>query len=219
MTLTERYPTYLADLLRGNRTGCAQTVRDLLAAGVPVPTLYTDLFRASLYEIGELWQTNRISVATEHLATAITEMVMSLVVGPVLFGQERVGRSLVVSCVANEYHQIGGRMVADHAELHGWDTYFLGADVPLPDLLSLLDEKKPDLLALSLAFKENLPSLRASLTAVRRQQPDLPVWLGGQGLVANGATVAAEFPGMRCFAGLEPFTAALDEFARAPRAA
>ena len=34
-------------------------------------------------------------------------------------------------------------MVADIMESHGWDAWFLGADTPLEDLLSLLQDKQP----------------------------------------------------------------------------
>ncbi len=61
------YDDYLAALLRGDRAQCKRIVHELLADGMPVRTLYTDVFGASLYREGELWESNRISVATEHL--------------------------------------------------------------------------------------------------------------------------------------------------------
>ena len=42
-----------------------------------IPDIYRDVFQDALYEIGTLWETNQISVAEEHMGTAITQYVMS----------------------------------------------------------------------------------------------------------------------------------------------
>ncbi len=93
-------------------------------------SLYMDLFQRSLYAVGELWELNKISVAREHLATAITESLLNLVY-PRLFENTPTGKKVVVSCAANELHQIGGKIVADFFELNGWESHFLGANTPV----------------------------------------------------------------------------------------
>ena len=173
------YRNYLTALLAGDRAACAPVVQDLLAEGVGLKTLYVQLFQRSLYQIGELWEHQRVSVAVEHLATAITERMLTLVQGQVFGGQPR-DRTIIVACVADEYHQLGGRMIADFCELRGWRGYFLGANTPLPDLLSLIAARRPTLLGLSLSVYFNLPALLKALDAVRGAHPDLPILIGGQ---------------------------------------
>ncbi len=177
--MIEIYPDYLHALLAGDQDQCRRMVRTLIENGIPVHTLYTDYFQRSLYQVGELWEGNRISVADEHLATAITESLMPETY-PVLFGADHIGRSAVVSCVANEYHQIGGKMVADTFEMHGWNSYFLGANTPVADLLALVAAKKPDVVALSLTVFFGLGHLLDAISALGEAFPALPVWVGGQ---------------------------------------
>jgi methanogenic corrinoid protein MtbC1 len=43
-------------------------------------------------------------------------------------------------------------MIADIFELNGWDGYFLGANMPVHELIKFIDDKKPDLLDLSLSI-------------------------------------------------------------------
>lgn len=117
------YPQYLQLLLEGNRQGCRQLVSALLAQQVPIKRLYLKLFQRALYQVGDLWAQGAVSVAKEHLATAITESMLTLVY-PTLFRQPRCGRKAVVACVANEYHQLGAKMVADIIETKGWDGFF-----------------------------------------------------------------------------------------------
>lgn len=39
--------------------------------------LYETIIKKALYEVGELWEYNKISVATEHLASAIVEGILN----------------------------------------------------------------------------------------------------------------------------------------------
>jgi methanogenic corrinoid protein MtbC1 len=122
---------------------------------------------------------NQISVATEHLATANTEMLFGTIYEQISFPEHR-NRKVVVSCTPNEYHQIGGRMVADIFEMNGWETSFLGANTPPSALLSMIEEKKPDLVALSLTVYFGMSELFLLIEKIRERFPMLPLLVGGQ---------------------------------------
>ena len=64
-------------------------MQELVSADTQVKHLYTDLFQRSQYRVGELWESQRISVAVEHLATAITERMLTLVHPQVFSGTAR----------------------------------------------------------------------------------------------------------------------------------
>jgi methanogenic corrinoid protein MtbC1 len=115
----ESYERYLEGLLTGDRQRCQECFEQWLAATPELRTVYEDLVQRSLYAVGEMWERGKVSVATEHLATAISESLLNLAY-PRLFAAPRVARSVVVTCVANEHHPIGGKMVADLFELRGW---------------------------------------------------------------------------------------------------
>ena len=172
--------------------------------GSELKDLYLNLFQRSLYQVGELWEQHRISVAVEHLATAITERVM-MIAQPLIFSGPVRDRSIIIGCVADEYHQLGGRMVADLAEFHGWRGHFLGASTPLEGLLKMIDERKPDLLWLSLSVYFNLPALLKALDAVSGSFPGLPVLVGGQAFCSRwGGTAALQgYSDVRCIATLD----------------
>lgn len=173
------YDTYLELLLCGKRKQCLDIVNDLVQRNAPLKSIYLGLFERSMYQVGELWETNQVSVAVEHIATAITENALNLIY-PIIFSAEHCGRKAIISCIANEYHQIGGKMVADIFELHGWDGYFLGANSPVKDMLRLIEEKQPDLVCLSLTLFANFPELIRHITTLRGIYPYLPILVGGQ---------------------------------------
>lgn len=190
------YREYLALLLEGNKSECARIVGGLIAQKIDLETLYTFLFKRSLYEIGDMWADNKVSVATEHLCTAITEGLMTQAY-PIIFSQARNGKRAVVACVAKEYHQIGARMIADILELYGWDTYFLGSNVPLEGLIKMIEEQRPDLLCLSLSLSENFQSLDSTIAEVRVKWAGLPIFIGGKAFEFLPSTILAPYKNVK----------------------
>lgn len=92
-------------------------------------SIYLEVLQPVQREIGNLWQTNEVSVAQEHYCTAATQLIMGRLY-PYLHLAPRNGKRVVVACVGGELHEVGARMVADILEMEGWDSYYLGANTP-----------------------------------------------------------------------------------------
>lgn len=179
---TEHLKTaFLKNLLSGNRSACSEITREYLDINPSIEDLYEDLFRVSLYMVGTLWETNKISVATEHMATAITEGLLNELYEQII-SQKRYPKSVVLACVENEKHQVGIKMVGDIFEKNGWESFFLGAGLPTGELIRFINQSNPTLLAVSLSVYFNLPNLLKMLTALRSAFPDLPIIVGGQAI-------------------------------------
>lgn len=196
------YSNYLKALLAGEREDCNRIVNRLLSEDISIPELYTNLFQRSLYEVGELWEFHKISVAVEHLATSITESLMALTY-PQLFNRPPSSRSAIVSCASNEYHQVGGRMVADILEMHGWHAYFLGPNTPTSDMLELIGEKRPDMIALSLSVYFNMPNLLQGVCEIRREFDEIPIIVGGQAFRWGGREALTQYGNVALVSSLD----------------
>ncbi|MBV5298689.1 MAG: cobalamin-dependent protein [Rhodoferax sp.] len=201
------YQRYLAALLAGDRPGCADLLQGQLAAGVPLKQIYLDLMQRAMYEIGTLWERNLVSVATEHLASATTEVLLALLY-PRLFSQAHKDRRALIACVPQEYHQIGARMVADFFELHGWHGFSLGANTPSADLLRSIALHDPDVVGLSMSLLFHRAQLEAMIESVSNAYPALDLLLGGRAFQGDGAGCQAwqelttAYPRLRYFASL-----------------
>ena len=173
------YHEYLKALLAGDRARCTTIAQGLLDRGVDARDLYLNLFQRALYEVGSLWEEHKISVAVEHLATAITERLLTLAHSRIFSGPRRK-RSVLIACAPGEHHQLGGRMVADLFEMYGWQGDFLGANLLVSDLLNMVTARKPDMLGLSVSLDCNLPAMLAAVDAITSAHPELPILVGGQ---------------------------------------
>jgi methanogenic corrinoid protein MtbC1 len=185
MIASDQYQRYQDALLAGERQDCARIVQNLLASDTPLVEIYTELFQRSLYEVGKLWEGNRISVAVEHMATAITESLLVLLY-PRVFAAPRKPNRAVISCGVNEYHQVGAKIVADTFEMHGWRTTFLGANTPADALLDTVQRERPNLVGLSLSIYFNLPGFLGLARELRKRHPGLILVAGGQAFRHGG---------------------------------
>ena len=136
---------YLEALLGGDRQTASRLLLDAVESGTPLKDIY-QVFQRSQYEIGRLWQMNKITVAQEHYCSAATQLIMSLLY-PRVFNTERIGRTLVAACVQGDLHEIGMRIVANFFELEGWGTSYLGANMPTSGIVDALVQRRPDALA------------------------------------------------------------------------
>ncbi len=178
-TSEEFVSEYLESLLKGDRRNCSNLAHEYLAQNPSVKDLYEEVFKKALYEVGLLWENNKITVATEHIATAITEGILNELFEQIVSGK-KFNKKVVVACVENEQHQVGIKMVADIFELKGWESFFLGTGIPTSELVKFIHEVKPDILAISLSVYYNFASLLKMLGILKAEFPTLQIILGGQ---------------------------------------
>jgi methanogenic corrinoid protein MtbC1 len=172
---------YLAALLAESRRDALDIlVEEGLWLDIPVTSIYLEVLQPVLYEIGRLWRCGRISVVQASLAGEISKVVLAQL-NPYLPCEPNNAKRVVVACVEGEFHDIGAHMIADFLEMAGFDVRFLGANVPTESLVALVEERPPQLLALSATTTSNLATLRRAVEAVNEAaRSRVPVAAGGQ---------------------------------------
>lgn len=170
---------YLEVTINGSGRQADEVVTSAFDHKLTVNEIYLDVFQPTGYAIGKLWQTNQVSVAQEHLVTAIIERQMGDLHSQ--FKPEKTKpKTVVIGAVDRENHRVGVRMVADFFEQDGWTVHYLGAAVPTKTFLAMAREMKADLVGLSSQMVFHL----GAITDFIRQMDDfglsgLPVMVGG----------------------------------------
>jgi MerR family transcriptional regulator, light-induced transcriptional regulator len=172
--------SYMALQLRGERASARALLLDAVADGQTMLNVYQRVLAPAQYRLGELWQRNQISVAREHLATAITASVMAELAATAPRAGS-AGNRVLVTCVEGEFHDLGARMVADLLELDGFVVRFLGASLPTDSLLAMVEEERPHLLVLSVTMLERWSAVRDVVARVRATHGSaVRIVVGGQ---------------------------------------
>jgi MerR family transcriptional regulator, light-induced transcriptional regulator len=171
---------FLTAILSGNRQAALDVIDGALNDGHSHINMYIEVFAESLHRVGELWEMNQVSIAREHMATAITQHGIAMMYPRMEPPQVKRG-SMVVTGVCGEMHQVGANLVADAMEAQGWDVRFLGSDVPPSAVLEVLVESKAQVLCISTTIVANLPAVADLLRTVRgKLQDNAPrIVLGG----------------------------------------
>jgi diguanylate cyclase (GGDEF)-like protein/PAS domain S-box-containing protein len=159
---------YRKAALGGRQKLAQKLMRELLQEGLTLTEASVRLIQPAMVEVGELWQGNRISVAQEHLATAISETVIARAYLQATFAAP-VGRTAILAGVTGNRHTLGLRMVSDAFETIGWDVLYLGGDVPIIDLIRQIDASPVDVLGLSLSLPAHLVVARETAQRLRAE--------------------------------------------------
>ena len=159
---------YLAALLDYDRARAKELIVAALSGGVAVRSLYEHVFTPVQVEVGRLWQVNKISVAEEHYCSAATELIMAQVYVPPPTVQKN-GRRMIGMCATGELHDFGARMLCDLFEMEGWDTTYLGANVPVASAVRMIRARKPEVVAISAAMTNRIGSVGEMVRAIRAQ--------------------------------------------------
>lgn len=183
----ETVEAYLACLDRADQAGAIRLAAELLDAGCSVADVLVDLVAVAQREIGRRWLTGAWSVAQEHAATHVSELVVGAVAarhsGPADRGH------VVMACVEGEWHALAARIVAEVVRAAGWRVTFLGASVPARHLVSYLHQTGPDAVLLSCVQPSRM--VRAARMVEACRSAGVPVVAGGPGFGPDGRWAAA----------------------------
>lgn len=142
-------------VLNGDRRRAEAVIERNLAQGRSFIDTELHIIQPALYRVGLAWQANKVSIAQEHLATAIAQSVM---VQGLLKSEPGPcnGQKALLACVEGNQHAVGLQMVADAYQFAHWDVCYLGANVPTTALIHHVGVSKPALLGPSVSFPHQL---------------------------------------------------------------
>ena len=186
--LSRRY----VDALRVAQPAAAErVVDDALAAGLAPAAIQSLVIEPAMERIGRLWEANALTVADEHLATAISQSVLVRLFDRLTVAPPRSRERVLLAAVEGQHHVLGLRMIADVMEGAGFDVLYLGADVPVDALRRFAAEHRPAITGLGFAISVGVGVLADSIHAVHEACPT-QIMLGGRavpaGLVEAGYT-------------------------------
>lgn len=199
---------FLEALKGGDRQSAFRVVDHQLTSGSSLSDIYLEIVQPSMRDIGQLWQDNTLTVAQEHVATAIAEAAMSRLFEQTFVWQDKRSPKLLAACAEDERHQIGLRMLCDLLELDGWDTIYVGASVPVESLVELVAKASPDAVAISATIAPHIPRVRAAISAIRAAD------LARQPVIAVGGRAFSSDPALARRIGADITASDADEAVR-----
>lgn len=167
-------------LRAGSSARAEQAMDQALLAGVAPAVIHALVIEPAMTAIGDLWESGSISVADEHLATAISHGVLVRLFDALSVTRARSRELVLLAAVEGQRHILGLRMVADVLEGAGFDVLFLGADVPLDALRGFVAEHRPAVIGLGVGTATDVCRLAEAIQAIHEVSPEPRIMLGGR---------------------------------------
>lgn len=142
-----------------------------------------------LEQIGIAWSCREVSVAQEHLASAVVRDVLGWVMHNAATGTD--APTVVASTVADEQHEFGAMMAGAIAAVSGWRVLYLGPNLPATEIAKLAREANARAVLLSVVNPQPTRSLRDEFIALRSTVGKrMPIIVGGTSATDHRLTMA-----------------------------
>ncbi len=161
------YDDFLNYLIAMDSDQAYQYVLKHVDAGMDLKEVYLNILQPTLYKVGDLWQQRVITVAKEHYITAAIQHIIGKLYSKLFTYKESSRYSMTAVCAGNELHEIGMRMVADFFELSGWDSIYLGSNIPVSTIIDQLLERPTHLVAISATTSSQLIEVRDLIRKIK----------------------------------------------------
>jgi DNA-binding transcriptional MerR regulator/methylmalonyl-CoA mutase cobalamin-binding subunit len=155
-----------------------------------------DVVAPLLRAIGERWEHGTTSIASEHLASAVTRTLLGGVLR--LAPRASAGPRLVLATPETERHELGTLIAAVVAVGAGAEVAYLGPDLPAAEVAEAAAKLRPAAVVLGVvglapgALRRYLADLRARLPA------GVELWVGGAA-AADGLSGVEPVPDLEAF--------------------
>jgi methanogenic corrinoid protein MtbC1 len=133
-------------------------VLERAAVTLGVPGFLDYVVGPSLHEIGKGWSEGTVSIAQEHLATAVFRRTLGWLLR--VYEVNHSAPRLVVATPPRQLHELGAMLAGATAAAQGWDVTYLGADLPVAEILASARQVAANAVALSIVY----PAIDATLT-------------------------------------------------------
>lgn len=131
----------------------------------------------ALEDLGEAWAAGRVSVAGEHLAShAVMRRLAGFYEAAAAYGPRP---RIALGLAPGSRHEIGLLAFAVAARRRGLSTDYLGADLPLEDWLSIVDDDDVHVAVLAVPTMADVAATSAVVDTLHDFRPGLTVAVGG----------------------------------------
>lgn len=163
--------------------------RELMAAEIAMGRnrLLISVIDPVMNQVGEMWSNGTLRVADEHLATSVIRTFLGT-----LHSNHRApdGAPLLISTTpSGQWHEIGALLASLTAQSAGWNTLYLGPNLPAEEIAGAAYAHAASAIALSIIYPGDDGLLSGELDKIHRALPDIPLLIGGRAAFHYKATI------------------------------
>ena len=149
--------------------------------------LLTSVIDPIMNRVGEMWSEGTLRVADEHLATSVIRTFL----GTLQFSNRapQGAPMLVATTPAGQWHEIGALLASLTAQSAGWNTLYMGPNLPAEEIAGAAIAHSASAVALSIIYPGDDSLLSTELYKIQRALPAIPLLIGGRAAAHYKSTI------------------------------
>ncbi|MGB9458764.1 MAG: corrinoid protein [Bryobacteraceae bacterium] len=153
-------------ILTGNACAAATLTREAIDAGANADEIVSRRMIPAMDEVGRCFESGDCYVPELLLAGRAMKEALKIVRPLLAAGSAERAGSVVIGTVQGDLHDIGKNLVVALLEGGGFQVHDLGVDVPPSKFVEAVNEKAPDIVALSALLTVTLPAMKRTVEAL-----------------------------------------------------
>ncbi|KPK11674.1 MAG: methyltransferase [Anaerolineae bacterium SG8_19] len=168
-------------VLNGDAKKTEAEVTAALEANTPPGDILHKACIPAMGEVGRLFEEGEKFVPEMLISARAMQAAMNLLRPHLAEGDVSVAGTVVIGTVAGDLHDIGKNLVGMMLEGSGFDVIDLGTDVSPQRFVDTVKEQKPNLIGMSALLTTTMPSMGATIEALKEAgvREQVKVMIGG----------------------------------------
>ena len=162
-------------LTEGNIEECVKIYQDYTKIFNPAD-FFDKILKQVMTDIGEDWASNKISIATEHVASNIAQTLVKIIMDGVSVSANK--KKILICVPVGEEHHLGCDVLETYLSIKGFKVYNMGTSIPSESIINFIENNKPDMVFISITLTDNI---LAGQRLVRKINDacKIPILIGG----------------------------------------
>ena len=119
-----------------------------------IADFFDKILRPVMAKIGKDWDTGKLTIATEHVASNIAQTLVKIIMDQ---SSGTGNKKKVMICVpVGEEHHIGCDVLETYLTIKGFKVFNMGTSIPTESIMGFINMKKPDIVLISITIQDNI---------------------------------------------------------------
>jgi methanogenic corrinoid protein MtbC1 len=168
----------LKKLTDGNIDGSIKIYKEYVNI-FSISDFFDKILRPVMSKIGSDWETGKLSVATEHVASNVAQTLVKIIMEHVSGVNNK--KKILLCVPLGEEHHIGCDVLETYLTIKGFKVFNMGTSVPSDVIIEFIDMEKPDIVLISITINDNILAGQRLVKKIK-EQSKIPVLVGGYAL-------------------------------------
>jgi methanogenic corrinoid protein MtbC1 len=184
--LISRLKIKLFEAFSDGNLGAATAIYKNYCKNYDIADFYENLLTPLMYQVGELWERNKIDIATEHVCSNVARGLVQAIIDETRSSTSRKDQTILLCCPEGEQHNLGCCIIESLLLARGYKVLNASPSAPSDSIIRYVKSAELDAILISVTLLENIGSAERLIHSVQAAS-NIPILIGGQALlkVAN----------------------------------